>query len=1089
MKTKFNGILTLLLALIVQVSFAQEKMISGTVSDGTGPLPGVNVLIKGTTTGVETDFDGKFSISAKTGDVLVFSFVGMKTLEKTVSTSSTINIIMTSDNVLDEVVVTALGISREKKSLGYSTQKVEGESVSAVKQDNFVDALSGKVSGVQIKKTNNFGGSTNVVIRGNTSITGSNQALFVVDGVPIDNSTTNSSNQRNGRGGYDYGNAASDINPEDIESINVLKGAAASVLYGSRAANGVVLITTKKGKRNKGVGISVQSGLTFGKYDKNTFIKYQKKYGAGYFYGWYDSTDPLGFYEADIDGDGTIDLIPPTEEDGSYGVTPFDPNLMVYNWDSFVPEHPNFGKKTPWVAGATDPGSFFETQLTMNNSISFSNSSDKSTYRISFNRLDTKGILPNSELKRNSVSFNGTTDFNDNLHGSVSANYSYTTTIGRNSTGYGGNLMGNFRQWWQTNVNFKDLEYIYKKTGKNYTWNQTDPRSGNLFPKYWNNPYWDRYENYQNDNRNRFFGNASITYDITDWLSATGKVSIDTYTTTQEERRAVGSNAQEFGLLLQDETSGYQRYDRTYREYNYDATLNFNKNISERFSISGILGTNIRRQTVSSLRQSTNGGLVVPELYALSNSVNSNPTPAEYLGIKQINGYYINTSLSLDDTYFLDLSDRYDVSSTLPTDDNGFNYWSASGSILFSKFIKADWLNFGKLRLGYAEVGNDAPIYSVYNTYVKPENFGDATLFSASSTKNNADLKPEKSKSYEIGIETKMFSNRLGLDLSVYKTSTFNQLLPSQSTAASGYTSRWINAGEVENKGIEVGLNVIPVKNNDFEWGINVNWSKNKNEVKELFINPATGEPVTELLLNSYQGSIQSVAKVGEPLGVLKGTDFEYLNGQRVVDANGYYKAVTNKIIADPNPDWIAGINNTFRYKNLSFGFLVDMSQGGEVYSLDMHYGQGTGLTENTAGLNDLGNPFRNPLSQGGGIILPGVKEDGTPNDIRARADYYGGVFYWGNDTRNPSKLTVYDASFIKLREVSLKYKFPNKFLNNTFIQDLTFSFVGNNLWIIDKNVPYADPESGLSSGTSQGYLSGSYPTIKTYGFNVKVDF
>ncbi len=477
MKTKFNVILTLLLALVVQISFAQDRTISGAVSDETGPLPGVTVLKKGTTTGTETNFDGNYTIKASTGDILVFRFIGMSTVEKTIGSSNSINVTMSEDaNVLDEVVVTALGISRDKKSLGYSTQKVSGEELTTNKSGNFVNALSGKVSGIQIRKNNNMGGSTNVVIRGNASLKGSNQALFVIDGVPINNTSTNSAKQGQAIGGYyDYGNAASDINPEDIESINILKGAAASALYGSRAANGVIMITTKKGKNSKGVGVTINSGATFGKIDKSTFAKYQTQYGAGY--GHFYSGPDNHWYIKDVTGNGVNDQVVLHTEDGSYGAA-FDPNLLVYQWDSFDPDSPNYRTATPWVNAANGPISFFETPITLTNSVSLDKSFDEGSFRINYTKFDQTGLMPNSEINKHNFSMSGNFKLSEKLTATGFANYMKTSALGRNSTGYSGNIVSQFKQWWQTNVDLQQQKDIYFATKRNVTWKPCNYRCG-----------------------------------------------------------------------------------------------------------------------------------------------------------------------------------------------------------------------------------------------------------------------------------------------------------------------------------------------------------------------------------------------------------------------------------------------------------------------------------------------------------------------------------------------------------------------------------------------------------------------------------
>lgn len=1086
MKTKFNGILTLLLALFVQISFAQDRTISGTVSDETGPLPGVNVLKKGTTSGVETDFDGKFSINAKTGDVLVFSFVGMKTVEKTVGSSNSIIVTMVSDNVLDEVVVTSLGIKREKKSLGYASQEVGGKEVSTVKLDNVVNSLSGKVSGVQIKANNNFGGSANFLIRGVSSFTGNNQPLFVIDGIPMSNRINNSSRQAGGSKGYDYGNAASDINPDDVESINILKGAAASAIYGSRGANGVVIITTKKGKEGSSK-ITISSSTTIGSIDKSTFIKYQDEYGAGYG-PYYGST---GYFE-DIDGngDGIADLVVPTYDDASYGA-PLDGSL-VYQWDAFVPEHRNFGKATPYIAAKATPVDFFETAFQYNNSVSFTGGNERSTFRLGYTNYDATGMLPNSKINKNTFNLNGTLKVSDKFNVGANATFIAQRTKGRNSTGYSDNLMSQFRQWWQVNADVDEQRKIFEQTGKNYSWNSeaglpTGGVSGGseLQPHYWDNPYWTRYKNFQTDRRNRIVGNVNATYKLTDWLDATVKASVDSYSELREERRANGSVATPFGILGDDESSGYDRIDIKFAEYNYDLMLNFNKDLTEDLTLTGVLGMNIRRDRYDYLHQSTAGGLTIPGLYSLSNSANPNPKPVEVLSQKAVNGYYVQANLGYKDMLYLDFTDRYDVSSALPKGNNAYNYFAISTSFIFSEFLKdIEWISFGKVRGGYAEVGNDLPANNIYDTFTVVNNFGSSALFSFPGTKQNSELVPERTNEIEFGLETRLFNNKLGFDFTWYRKRTENQLMPVSTTTATGFSRRWVNAGTMQNKGFEVGLKATPVSNDNFKWDIGVNWAKNDNLVIDLY-----GDQ-ENLVLNSFQGGISINATKGQPYGTIRGTGFKYHdNGQRIVDGNGYYKAVADQVIGNVNPDWTGGITNTLTYKDLSLNFLIDIQKGGDVYSLDTHYGQGTGLPYYTAGLNELGNPKRDPVSAGGGVLNEGVLEDGTPNTTRARADYFGGAYYWGNSSRNPAALTIYDASYVKLRELALSYKLPVDKLFNGAISNANLSLIGRNLWIIHKNVPFADPESGLGAGNAQGYLSGSFPTLRTIGLNLNFEF
>ena len=541
-------------------AFSQDRQISGKVTsteDGS-PLPGVNIAVRGTNRGTTTGADGSYRINVDGQSTLVFSFVGFQAQTISVVDRTTINVVLATEiGSLEEVVVTALGITREKKSLGYASQEVKGDQVNTAKESNFINSLSGKVSGVEIKRNNNLGSSSNIVIRGFKSLTGNNQALFVVDGVPIDNSNTTSSGTAQGGGGYDYGNAASDINPDDIESINILKGAASTALYGSRAANGVVIITTKKGRKSQGIGVTASVGYSVGSIDKSTFPEYQNQYGGGY--GLYYEDPTSRFLFRDVNGDGKEDLVVPTGEDASWGAK-FDPNLQVYDWRSFDPSSPLFGKSSPWVAAQNTPVKFFNNSTTFNGSVGLEGGGENGTYRVSYTRFDQTGILPNSSIQKNSFSFSGTQDFSKKLTATTSVNFVRQDAKGRYSNGYSDNIMSSFRQWYQTNVDMLDLKSAFDRTGKNITWNWADP--SDLKPIYWDNPYWQRANNFQTDWRNRIFGNVALNYKITDNIDILGRVTLDTYTELQEERVAVGS-------INNNGTAKYDRFDRNFREMNY----------------------------------------------------------------------------------------------------------------------------------------------------------------------------------------------------------------------------------------------------------------------------------------------------------------------------------------------------------------------------------------------------------------------------------------------------------------------------------------------------------------------------------------
>jgi Outer membrane protein beta-barrel family len=444
---------------------------------------------------------------------------------------------------------------------------------------------------------------------------------------------------------------------------------------------------------------------------------------------------------------------------------------------------------------------------------------------------------------------------------------------------------------------------------------------------------------------------------------------------------------------------------------------------------------------------------------------------------------------------YLDLTARNDISSALPVDNNSYFYHSEALSFVFSEAVDLPFLDFGKVRVNYAEVGNDTGPNRTTNAYTRVDNFGPAILYSYPTTVNNPDLLPENLVSYEAGLELAAVDNRLRFDFGLYKQVSGDQIVSVELSKATGTSFKWLNGGEIENRGIEVSLGYDVIKNANFNWNITANWAKNVSEVISL------PSGIDNYQINSFQGGVSLNATVGQPYGVLRGTGYQFLNGQPVINASGYPVAIADQVIGNPNPDWTGGIMNRFGYKGIELSFLVDMSQGGEVYSLDMHYGQGTGIPVETGGLNDLGNPIRDALvfnepgnpaagyaSNSGGIIFPGVQADGSVNTVRARADFYGGAYYWGNATRQPSSMTVYDASFAKLREVAITYRLPKTLFGNVF-QNASISAVGSNLWIINKNVPHADPESGLSAGNGQGYLSGSYPTMRTYGFKLDLTF
>ncbi len=1104
--------------------YAQNTVTGKVTADNGSALPGVSVLVKGTTIGTMTLSDGTYSIKVPDGSkILVFSYIGMKSQEVTI-TGNVVNVKMQpSSEALDEVVVTALGISREKKSLGYAVQNVSGDELNRSNNENIINSISGKVSGIQIRNNTNMGGSSNILLRGSSSLTGNNQVLFVVDGVPVDNTNTNNSGQRSGRSGYDYGNPISDINPNDIAGINVLKGAAATALYGSRAANGVIIITTKKGQKSKDGGknlsVGVNSSTMFHYMDKSTFPEYQTNYGQGYgpYYsgpiGDGQASDYWGLYHYDFDGDGELDYITPTTEDASMG-SRYNPDLMVYQYDAFYPDLPTYMEKSPYVMGANGPEYFFQRGRTFTNSVDISGGTAVSTFRLAYTNTDETGLMPNSSLKKNNVLFNGSFDVSDNITVTASANYTNNQVVGRNHTGYSDNILSSFRQWFNLGVDMAQQKEFFELTDKNITWNPVS--ENNLSPIYWDNPYWQRYKNFQSDERNRLIGYTQIDWKINDYLNFMSKYSVDHYTTIQEERKAVGSVAGEFGVGRPDVQSGYARNQILFTETNFDAMLRFNKNLSDDINLNGLIGTNIRRNSYDQVYASTNGGLAVPGVYALSNSASPMLPPEETYQKIGVNGVFLSASLGYKNMFFLDGSIRRDVSSTLPVENNAYIYPSVSASFLFSEMLNKSWLNLGKFRINYAKVGNDAPWGSVEDAYRIVSPFNGNTLVRFPSYKNNPELKPELSGSIEAGLEMSMFDNRLGFDFALYKTNTIDQVVPLSVSYVTGYASKFVNIGEVENKGIELMLRGTVVKKKDLSWNITLNWAKNTNKVISL------GDDIDNLQLAALQGGVTINAREGEPYGVIQGTDFVYApDGQKVIGSNGYYEKTptSDQIIGNTQPDWNAGITNTIQYKNFTASFLIDMQMGGSIFSLDQWYGMGTGLYAETDYMNDLGNPVRDPIydtdgnmllpyfdlpgydpangygSNSGGLILDGVVGEDTNGD--GEYDTYtenirrmsGGDYRIWGWSKNPNAAFVYDATYVKLREASIGYNLPKSVTEKLSLTNATISVIGSNLWIMYKALPHADPEASQGAGNIQGWQSGVFPTARNIGFSINLTF
>lgn len=947
---------------------------------------------------------------------------------------------------------------------------MKGEALTSgtTKTGNVASLLSGKAAGVQINTNNNFGGSTNIVIRGYKQLSGNGGSpLIVIDGSPVNNSFNS--------GTYDMGNLLSDINQEDIASMNILKGAAASALYGERALNGVIVIETKKGRSSKNVawGVTLSSDVNVGFIDKSTFPKYQTRYGAGYGPYYSLASNPL------FDDNGSGEPQVPFGEDASYGAE-FNPNLNVWQWDSYDKYSPNYGKAHPWVAAKNGPIKFFDTPMSFSNSITLEKGDNKNNFMLSYNNFNQNGLMPNSNLKKNTLS----TRFNYQLTDKLSASVYSTLTIqdakGRNVTGYSDNTVTGFRQWWQTNVDLYDQRYVYeesfRQTGQyqNRTWNRSGAEDG--YPLYWNNPYFQAYQNYQSDNRTRSFSYAQAKYDLSKNFGILAKISHDYYNMLMEERLAKGSLTQSFGLSGNNADSGYQRQNESSFETNFDLIANYKFDITSKLDVQGVIGGNVRRNGYESITASTEGGLVVPGFYTLENSKLTEIDPIEEYYRSASASAYASASFAYNNFLFLDATYRVDKTSNLPKGNNTYGYPSVTGAILLNQLIKKDWLSFFKVRANYAEVGSSTSNYRLINRYYRRGPFQGEGIYYMPSALSNPVLKPQRSKEFEAGIEMQFFKNRIGFDIAAYKTQTINQIINLPVSNATGYNTVTINAGQIDNKGVEVQLNGTPIKSQDFTWDININWAKNQNKLVKLT------DDAKVLQLARYQGGVSLNAVEGEAFGVLYGTDYQYdANGNKIISATtGRYLRTpeSNHTIGNITPDWTGGLRNTFSYKSLSLGFLIDVQHGGSVFSTDMYYGLATGLYEETA----VGD-YRTK-----GVVWDGVNPNGQVNTkATISPNYFGNVDGY---RRMPNSRFVYDASYVKLREANITYKLPKSLLAGTFVEEAKISIVGRNLWIIHKNLPYADPEAGTGGGlSSRGNSIGTLPTTRDIGVNVTLKF
>ena len=941
---------------------------------------------------------------------------------------------------IEGVVVTALGIKREKKSLGYASQEISGENISEAGQTNALSALSGNVAGVQVTSPSSMGGSTRITMRGISSITGENRPLIIVDGVPLDNSNVNNVDTQRGAGGRDYGDAAFDINPDDIESVTVLKGGPAAALYGSRASNGVILYTTKSAKKGR-TNVEFNTGVSF----ESIYIypQLQKLYGGGLANSLPTAT--IGGVTYNIADYGM---------DESWGPR-FDPNLYYLPWNAFDPEFANDYMKTiPWVASENDVDSFFEVGTQYTNNLSVAKSFEKSNLRVSYTNTNINGVVPNSSIEKHNFNINANSELSEKLKIETSINFVQTHGFNRPEQGYGDNSVAQkFFQWGQRQLDFSKLKDYKLANGMQRSWNRTawdDPT-----PKYSDNPYWTIYENVANDKRNRFFGNVGLTYKILPNLYAVGKVYADMYSQDNDSRVAIGSQS----------TSGYATSTRTFSEYNYEGRVHWNPKISDDFSLQTFIGGNIRNSRLSRIFGQTVGGLVQPNFYNLKNSVET-PLAQNDDFNKMVHSVFGSLSLGFKETLFLEATGRNDWFST--TVHDGF-YPSVTGSFVFSNLIDANWLSFGKIRAGWAKVASDTDPYQINNFFNQPINFAGSPRYTLTTQNNNKELKPEMKDTKEIGIEVNFLRNRLGFDVTYYDVNITDAILPLTIDPATGFRSQLVNAGKINNKGIEAMVWATPVKSDDFSWTLNWNFAKNDNVIEELY------EDVETYQLSNAPFRARLMAVKGESYGSIYGTDFTYdANGNKIIASNGRYAPSGIKNLGSTLPDYTMGLRNTVKYKNFTLSFLFDMQKGGKYFSTSHMWGMYSGMIEEST----LGG------DRSQGIILEGVLANGSPNTRKLTAQQYGAMHYNTVDALN-----VFDADYIKLRDLTLGYDLPKSLIGG-FLEGVRITAFGRNLFAWGLDWKGMDPENtSYGSGNIQGLEGGSLPSTRQYGVNVNFKF
>lgn len=1020
--------------------------VKGNISDVSGPLIGVSVIVVGTTNGTITDMDGNFTLECNAGDELEISYIGYNTIR--VKAQSNMQITLEeSSTELEEVVVTALGIKRDRKALGYGLSEVKGEELTKAKETNVINSLAGKVAGLVVSNTaGGASGSTRVMLRGTTELTGNNQPLYVVDGVPLDNTNFGSAGEQ---GGYDLGDGISAINPDDIETMTVLKGPAASALYGSRASHGVILITTKKAEQEK-VSVEYNGSFTvdtqLAKWDD-----VQEIYGMG----------DNGQYQLDASS-GTnqswgvkADMIDKTYFDGS--VHPF----LIY---------PN------------NTSSFFRTGLTAQNTAVLSVNTGKTGVRFSFTDMRNKDILPNTNMSRDNFNLRvntsaGPIDFD------FSANYTRENVKNRPALGSSQSNVGKNLMTLANTYNIEWLKNYQNADGTYANWNGND--------QYNRNPYWDLYKNENKSVKDVFRFTAKAIYNIDKHLKIQGTLGTDI-------------NNMNFDDFIARSTPGVLPGKLTNSIFN-NRTLNaeilalYNNNWGS-FDLNATLGGNIfkvdNKTTVITGTDQQMDGVV-----SIINYAEQNVQPSTYK--KQINSLYASASLGYRSTYYLEGTIRGDRSSTLPSSNNTYIYPSVSGSIVFTNFIKnsniKNVFSFGKVRASWAKVGSDTDPYQLALNYATGKySYPGFTIGMINNyTQPNSDLKPTMTSSYELGAELKFFNGRLGIDLTYYNQTSKDQIISLASSASSGYQSRLINAGKIQNKGIELAINGRVLQIKDFAWDAGFNFSKNSNKVLEL----VEGMDFFQLADASWAG-VSVGAEVGKDYGSILGTDFKRNeNGDILIDKNTGLPLYDEnlKTLGNSTWDWTGGFYSTFTYKNFHLYAAFDIKMGADLYSFSMRSAYLTGKATGTLPGREEWYRSEEARKAAGmteeqwrtagkceGLIVDGVVDngDGTYSKNTYAVNPQN---YWKSVAEKAPALFIYDNSYIKCREITFGYTFPSSMLGK-FVKSLSLSFVARNPFIVWKNIPNIDPDSNYNT-SGMGLEYGSLPSRRSYGFNINVKF